>query len=101
MVVFLFCSNFCFPAPIRQMGHATTGCFLFVSRFGCFGGCFFQVDKGSLEKYLPVIFSLLLRRLMSNKTVKYIRFLTIFWSIFIVKYGVVTFNACLEQQEPG
>lgn len=62
---------------------------------------FCQVDKGSLEKYLPVIFGLLLRRLMSNKTVKYIRFLTIFLCTFIVKYGVATFNACLEQQEAG
>eukprot|EP00904_Undaria_pinnatifida_P010098 jgi/Undpi1/6218/HiC_scaffold_20.g08702.m1 len=69
--------------------------------FQLLGTIVMNVDKGSLEKYLPVIFSLLLRRLMSNKTVKYIRFLTIFWSIFIVKYGVVTFNACLEQQEPG
>ena len=68
----------------------------------CFFFFFFvQVDKGSLEKYLPVIFGLLLRRLMSNKTVKYIRFLTIFFSTFIVKYGVAAFNACLEQQEAG
>lgn len=68
------------------------------------GGClffFFQLDKAHLESSLPTIFLLLLRRSVTNKTVKYVRFLTIFFSTFIVKYGVAAFDACLQQQEAG
>lgn len=63
--------------------------------------CVFQLEQAHLQASLPIIFGLLLRRLMSNKTVKYVRFLTIFLSTFIVKYGVVAFEACLQQQEAG
>lgn len=63
--------------------------------------CFFQLEQTHLESSLVIVFGLLLRRLMSNKTVKYVRFLTIFLSTFIVKYGVAAFEACLQQQEAG
>lgn len=60
-----------------------------------------KVDKTRLSMYLPTIFNFLLKRLESNRTMKYVRFLTIFLSTFIVTYGVPMFERFFNEQEPG
>ncbi|CAN0047642.1 unnamed protein product [Ascophyllum nodosum] len=69
--------------------------------FQLLGTIVMNLDKSRVDKYLPTIFGLLLRRLMNNKTVKYVRFLTIFLCTFIAKYGVAALEQCLQQQEAG
>eukprot|EP00903_Cladosiphon_okamuranus_P009495 g9047.t1 len=69
--------------------------------FELLGTIVMNLEQAHLQASLPTIFLLLLRRLTSNRTVKYVRFLTIFLSTFIVKYGVAAFEACLQQQEAG
>lgn len=60
------------------------------------------MDRGQLDKYLPVVFQLLLRRLTAKSgSVKYVRFLTIFLSTFIVTHGVALFEQHLQQQQQG
>ncbi|EAL61540.1 hypothetical protein DDB_G0291838 [Dictyostelium discoideum AX4] len=47
------------------------------------------LDIQFLEKYLGGIFSMILTRITKKKTLKVVRCFTIFFSIFMIKYGVV------------
>ncbi|CAM9797006.1 unnamed protein product, partial [Sphacelaria rigidula] len=69
--------------------------------FNLLGTIVMNLEYSRLEKYMHLILNLVLRRLMVNKTVKYVRYMTIFMSTFIVKYGVASFEQCLQAQEPG
>ena len=40
-------------------------------------------------------------RLQSNKTVKYVRFMTHFMSLFVVKHGVPLLTQSMDQCQPG
>ncbi|CAM9270853.1 unnamed protein product [Discosporangium mesarthrocarpum] len=58
-----------------------------------------KVDPSQLEPYLWDVFQLLLVTLQHRKTVKFVRFLTIFLCTFIVKQGVPLFRHCFSHRQ--
>jgi exportin-2 (importin alpha re-exporter) len=59
------------------------------------------VSPGAVSSYLNTIFQILLVRLKSGKTVRYVRLVTNFFALFTGKYGAQLFFDSTNQIQPG
>lgn len=57
-------------------------------------------DGAALSQYMKQVFTILFNRLTQAKTVKYVKFLLTFFSLFAYKYGASAFYEMIESIQP-
>ncbi|KAG5184186.1 Cse1-domain-containing protein [Tribonema minus] len=69
--------------------------------FALLSSIFTYSPVAALDPYLKDLFNLMLLRLQSHKTVKYVRHLTHFFALVAARHGAAFLARCLEACQPG